>query len=235
MYIDKSFNFPQFGMQTGQGVDLSIGAYPLPVVLFDDFLLGTPLTAAQTAGPWAVQGVGTELAPAALAASTTGEVTIGTGSSSGDTCALRTPIPLRLVAGKPAAAICRMLSTTITTQNIWFGLLAIGGDTPLTSTNFQGAGFAVIDGQIRYGASATAVAYAGVTTALSTAAVAATYIDMAVVWTGSKCQFYLNQTLVGESTVAPTGIALYLQAGVHTTGAASKTATIDYLGYNALR
>jgi hypothetical protein len=234
MYIDKGFNFPQFAMQTGQGVDLSIGAYPLPVVLFDDFLLGTPLTANQTAGPWAVQGTGTEAAPAALAASTTGEVTIATGSSSGDTCQLRTPIPLRLVAGKPAAAICRMLSTTITSQNIWFGLLA-SSETPLTSTNFQGAGFAVIDGQIRVGASATAVAYAGVTTALSTAAVAATYINMAVVWTGSKCQFYLNQTLVGESAVSPTGIALYLQAGVHTTSAASVSATIDYMGYNALR
>jgi hypothetical protein len=234
MYIDKGFNFPQFGMQTGQGVDLSIGAYPLPVVLFDDFLLGTPLTADQAVGPWAIQGSGTELAPVALAASTTGEVTIGTGASASNTCQLRTPIPLRLVAGKPAAAVCRMLSTTITDQNIWFGLLA-SSDTPLTSTNFQGAGFAVINGQIRYGASATAVAYAGVTTALSTAAVAATYIDMAVVWTGSKCQFYLNQTLVGESTVAPTGVALYLQAGVHTTTGSGKTATIDYLGYNALR
>jgi hypothetical protein len=234
MYIDKGFNFPQFGMQTGQGVDLSIGAYPLPVVLFDDFLLGTPLTANQTAGPWAVQGTGTELAPVALAASTTGEVTISTGAVSGDTCQLRTPIPLRLVAGKPAAAVCRMLSTTITDQNIWFGLLA-SSETPLTSTNFQGAGFAVINGQIRYGASGSAVAYAGATTALSTAAVAATYIDMAVVWTGSKCQFYLNQALVGESTVAPTGIALYLQAGVHTTTGSGKTATIDYLGYNALR
>lgn len=234
MYVDKAFNFPLFGLPSAGSVDLSIAAYPMPVVVFDDFLLGTPLTAPQTTGPWAVQGVGTATV-AALAASVSGEIAVGTSATSGDTGVIRTPIPIQLTAGKPAAVFCRMRQTAVANQNAWFGLLAVGSNAPLAATNFQGYGFAIINTAIRYAASASAVDYTTVATTVSQTAAAATYIDLCIVWTGSKVQFYINQILVGESTVAATGTALYPQIGVATTAASAVNVVIDYMGYNAQR
>ena len=113
--------------------------------------------------------------------------------------------------------------------------MAIGGDTPLTTTAFQGAGFAIINGEIRFGASSTAVAYTSATTAITQVATAGAYLEMVVLWTGTKFQFYLNRTLVGESTVTIPAVTLYPQVGVHSTTAAAKTMTVDYLGYSAVR
>lgn len=233
MYFEKGFTFPMVGLPTGTSSESSTGLYAMPVAVFDDFLTGVP-AANQTTGSWAVQGVGTETI-AILATSTTGELTLGTGASSADTGVLRTTVPVRLVANKPAAVMARIAPDAVAAQNEWVGLMAIGSDTPLTSTNFQGAGFAIINGEIRFGASSTAVAYAGATTAITQVATAGAYLEMVVLWTGTKLQFYLNRTLVGESTVAPTGVTLYPQVGVHSTSAAAKTMTLDYLGYSAVR
>lgn len=233
MYFEKGFTFPMVGLPTGTSSENSTGLYAMPVSVFDDFVTGAPL-ATGTTGSWAVQGVGTETI-AVLAASTTGELTLGTGTSSADTCVLRTTNAIRLVANKPAAAMARIAADAVAAQNEWFGLMAIGGDTPLTTTAFQGAGFAIINGEIRFGASSTAVAYTSATTAITQVATAGAYLEMVVLWTGTKFQFYLNRTLVGESTVTIPAVTLYPQVGVHSTSAAAKTMTLDYLGYSAVR
>lgn len=234
MYFEKGFTFPMVGLPTGTSSESSTGLYAMPVSVFDDFVTGTPLTPDQVVGTWAVQGVNTETI-AALAGSVTGEVTLGTSGASDDTGVIRSPIPIQLVANKPAAAMARIAPVAVASQNEWFGLMQIGSNTPLTSTNFRGAGFAIINGEIRFGASSTAVAYTSATTAITQVATAGAYLEMVVLWTGAKLQFYLNRTLVGESSVAPTGVALYPQVGVHTTSAAAKTMTVDYIGYSAVR